>query len=232
MVLNRGDDYSLGNACGGRQILTFGLDAPSRNVDYGIARQAICRGKEKLVALKSLPIAGLHNASNVMAALGLCAAIGVAAERVLPELKTFRGLPHRVEKVKEINGVLYVDDSKGTNVGATLAAITGMGRPVGIILGGDGKGQDFSPLKPALAEHGRAIATIGRDAPLFEAALAGCGVAIQRCADMAEAVHWLTTQAVAGDCILLSPACASFDMYRNYEHRAACFVAAVESLKP
>ena len=230
MVLNRNDDYSLGNARFDRRMVTFGLDAPSRNVDYGIAKKAIYRGEEKLVALKSLPIAGLHNAANVMAALALCQAIGVEAAKLLPALKTFQGLPHRVEKVAEIGKVLYVDDSKGTNVGATLAAVAGMGRSVAIILGGDGKGQDFSPLKAALTQHGRAVALIGRDAKLIETALQGCGLVMQHCADMAEAVRWLAKQAQPGDCVLLSPACASFDMYRNYAHRAESFVAAVKGL--
>ncbi len=232
MVLNRDDDYCLGNAVCMSRMVTFGLDAPPRGRDYGISRNALWRGEEKLVALKALPISGLHNAANVMAALALCAAVGVEAGRVLPALKTFRGLPHRVEKVAEIDDVLYVDDSKGTNVGATLAAVAGMGRPVAIILGGDGKGQNFSPLKPALAKHGRAVALIGRDAPIIEQALAGCGIPMQRCADMAEAVRWLAGQARPGDCVLLSPACASFDMYRNYEHRAEAFIAAVKELSP
>lgn len=232
MVLNRQDDYSLGNARFGRRMVTFGLDAPSREVDYGISRQAICRGKEKLIALKSLPIAGLHNAANVMAALALCEAVGVDAARALTALKLFRGLPHRVEKAGEIGQVLYVDDSKGTNVGATLAAVAGMGRPVAIILGGEGKGQDFSPLKPALMKHGRAVALIGRDASLIAAALDGCGLPMRHCPDMQEAVVWLTGQTQPGDCVLLSPACASFDMYRNYADRAEAFVEAVRTLTP
>jgi UDP-N-acetylmuramoylalanine--D-glutamate ligase len=151
---------------------------------------------------------------------------------LIEPLKSFAGLPHRVETVAEINGVVYVDDSKGTNVGATLAAIEGMGRPVAIVLGGDGKGQDFSPLKLALARHGRAVALIGRDAEAIQTAIAGCDLPIQRCADMAGAVNWLAAQAQAGDCVLLSPACASLDMYRNYGHRAQAFIDAVEGLQP
>lgn len=230
MVLNRDDDYSLGNGLCGRRMITFGLDEPSRDADYGIQRKAIWRGEEKLIALKDLPVPGLHNAANAMAALALCAAIGVEAQRVLPALKTFRGLPHRVEKVAEIGGVVYVDDSKGTNVGATLAAIAGLGRPVAIVLGGEGKGQDFSPLKAALAEHGRAVALIGKDAEAIAAAIDGCGLPIERFADMQQAVRWLAGQARAGDCVLLSPACASLDMYRNYAHRAEVFVEAVGQL--
>jgi UDP-N-acetylmuramoylalanine--D-glutamate ligase len=131
-----------------------------------------------------------------------------------------------------MGGVLFVDDSKGTNVGATLAAIEGMGRKVAIVLGGDGKGQDFSPLKAALAAHGRAVALIGRDAPAIAAAIDGCGLPTTRCADMAEAVRWLAGQARAGDCVLLSPACASLDMYRNYAERAEAFITAVRELAP
>ena len=232
MVLNRDDDYSLVNGRCGKRMITFGLDEAPRPADYGIARKAIVRGEDKLVALKDLPIAGLHNAANVMASLGLCAAIGVEAARVLPALKSFRGLPHRVEKVADIGGVLYVDDSKGTNVGATLAAIAGMGRPVAIVLGGDGKGQDFSPLKAALAEHGRAVALIGRDAPLIGETIAGCGLPVERFDDMAGAVRWLAGQAKKGDCVLLSPACSSLDMYRNYAQRAEAFIAAVKELTP
>ena len=135
-----------------------------------------------------------------------------------------------METVAEINGVLYVDDSKGTNVGATLAAIEGMGRKLAIVLGGDGKGQDFSPLKAALEKHGRAVALIGRDAAAIEAALTGCALPLQRVADMAEAVRWLAGQVEPGDCVLLSPACASLDMYRNYAHRAQAFIDAVKEL--
>ncbi|NJD23976.1 MAG: UDP-N-acetylmuramoyl-L-alanine--D-glutamate ligase [Betaproteobacteria bacterium] len=230
MVLNRDDDWSMANGRCGRRMVTFGLSAPARNGDYGVADGAIWRGRERLVATAELQIAGLHNAANAMAALALCEAVGVAPERLLAPLKSFRGLPHRVEPVAEIGGIRFVDDSKGTNVGATLAAIEGLGCKVAIVLGGDGKGQDFSPLRSALAAHGRAVALIGRDAPAIAAAIDGCGVPTAPCADMADAVRWLAGQARAGDCVLLSPACASLDMYRNYAHRAEVFVAAVKEL--
>lgn len=229
-VLNRDDNYSLANGGCGPGMVTFGLDAPTRSMDYGIQRGAIVKGKEKLVPLKSLPIAGLHNAANVMAALALCEAVGAEMPRLLYGLKSFRGLPHRVEKIAEKAGVVYFDDSKGTNVGATLAAIVGMGCPVAIVLGGDGKGQNFAPLKAALQAHGRAVALIGRDAELIAAAIAGCGLPTERCADMASAVRWLAAQAQTGDCVLLSPACASYDMYCNYAQRAEAFIAAVKDL--
>lgn len=231
MVLNRDDDWSMANGRCGRTMVTFGLGAASRAVDYGFADGAICRGKEKLVALADLQLSGLHNAANAMAALALCEAVGVQPARVLPALKAFRGLPHRVETVAEIDGVLYVDDSKGTNVGATLAAIEGMGRKLAIVLGGDGKGQDFSPLKPALEKHGRAVALIGRDAAAIGMALEGSGVPTRIVGDMDTAVRWLAAQAQSGDCVLLSPACASLDMYRNYAHRAQAFIDAVQGLQ-
>jgi len=231
MVLNRDDDWSMANGRCGRTMVTFGLNAAPRGVDYGFADGAICRGQQKLVALADLKLSGLHNAANAMAALALCEAVGVEPGRLVEPLKTFKGLAHRVETVAEIGGVLYVDDSKGTNVGATLAAIEGMGRKVAIVLGGDGKGQDFSPLKPALEKHGRAVALIGRDAAAIGMALEGSGVPTRILGDMESAVRWLAAQAQAGDCVLLSPACASLDMYRNYAHRAQAFIDAVEGLK-
>lgn len=231
MILNRDDDWSMANGRCGRKMITFGLNAAPRGSDYGLLGGAIVRGGESLVALADLQLSGLHNAANAMAALALCEAIGVAPQRLIEPLKAFRGLPHRVETVAEIGGVMYVDDSKGTNVGATLAAIEGMGRKVAIILGGDGKGQDFSPLKTALAEHGRAVALIGRDAAAIGMAIEGCGLPTCIVPDMDAAVRWLAARAEPGDCVLLSPACASLDMYRNYAHRAQAFTAAVEGLK-
>ncbi len=232
MILNRDDDWSMANGRCGRKMLTFGLNPAPRGVDYGYADGAIFRGQEKLVAVDELQLTGLHNAANAMAALALCECVGVAPARVLPALKDFKGLPHRVETVAEIGGVLYVDDSKGTNVGATLAAIEGLGRKVAIVLGGDGKGQDFSPLKPALEKHGRAVALIGRDATAIGMALEGSGVPTRIVGDMADAVRWLAARAEAGDCVLLSPACDSLDMYKNYAHRAQAFIDAVRELKP
>lgn len=230
MILNRDDDWSMANGRCGRKMITFGLNAAPRGVDFGILDGAIVHGKEHLLALADLQLSGLHNAANAMAALALCEALGVAPARLVAPLKTFKGLPHRVETVAEIGGVRYVDDSKGTNVGATLAAIEGMGRKVAIVLGGDGKGQDFSPLKAALEKHGRAVALIGRDAAAIGMALEGSGVPTRILGDMEAAVRWLATRAEAGDCVLLSPACASLDMYRNYAHRAEAFIAAVKGL--
>ena len=231
VVLNRDDEYTGRWSGDARCVVTFGLDRPTRGDDFGLVDGCIVRGEEKLIAVAALPIAGLHNAANAMAALALGAAIGIAPQRLVDGLRSFGGLPHRVELVAEIGGVGYYDDSKGTNVGATLAAVQGMGRKVAIILGGEGKAQDFTPLKAVLAEHARAVALIGRDAELIAAAIAGHGAAERRCADLDEAVRWCAGECRPGNAVLLSPACASFDMFRNYGHRAEVFVAAVRRLE-
>ncbi|MBP9803716.1 MAG: UDP-N-acetylmuramoyl-L-alanine--D-glutamate ligase [Candidatus Accumulibacter sp.] len=231
MVLNRDDARSLAAARRDRKVITFGLGPAPRPCDYGLADGCIVHGSEKLVKLTELKLVGQHNAANAMAALALCDAIGVDPVAVLPALAAFSGLAHRVEWVAEIKGVSYFDDSKGTNVGATLAAVQGLGRPLAIILGGEGKNQDFSPLKTAIDQHARAAALIGRAAPAIAAALEGCRVPVRYCADMAEAVRWCATQAQRGDAVLLSPACASMDMYRDYAHRAEAFVAAVRAIE-
>ena len=231
MVLNRDDDRSLAAGRCGRKMVTFGLNPAPRAVDYGVASGYIVRGDEKLIALDALKLIGLHNAANAMAALALCEAVGIAPEALLPTLAEFKGLAHRVEFVAELNGIAYYDDSKGTNVGATLAALQGMGRKVALILGGEGKEQDFTPLSQALSEHARAVALIGRDAEAIALAVEGCGVPLQRCADLSDAVRWCAAQARCGDAVLLSPACASFDMFRNYEHRAEVFIQAVRDME-
>lgn len=232
-VLNRQDERVMAMALPGRQAVSFGLDAPTTAQDFGLAQRDgqtwLVRGEEGLLPLKQLPIAGLHNAANALAALALCAAIGLPLEPLIEALKKFKGLSHRVEWVAELNGVAFYDDSKGTNVGATVAAIEGLGRPLCLIAGGDGKGQDFTPLAAPLSRHGRHVALIGRDASLIEAALAG-QVALSRADDMEQAVRQAFAAAQPGDAVLLSPACASMDMYRNYAHRAEVFVAAVNKL--
>lgn len=237
-VLNRDDAWSRRMAIAGRRLISFGLDAPGDTLDFGLRTRNgetwIVQGEDFLLPIRALPIAGLHNAANAMAALALCVAIGFEAEDLIPALKSFKGLAHRVEKVAEINGITYYDDSKGTNVGATVAALEGLGgtgcQSV-VILGGDGKGQDFAPLKEAVARHAQGVVLIGRDAPMIQAAIAGCGVPIQSAADMAEAVTLATRCAQPGEAVLLSPACASFDMFKNYEHRAEVFRAAVAQLQ-
>ena len=234
-VLNRDDLRVKRMAIAGRQVISFGLDAPGDERDFGLRENRgepwIVRGDQFLIAISELPIAGLHNAANAMAALALCAAIGLDPVVLLPALRQFRGLPHRVERVAEIDGVTYYDDSKGTNVGATVAALQGMGRKVVIILGGDGKGQDFSPLKQAVAAHARAVILIGRDGPLIGEAITGCGVPVESAVDLPEAVKKSAVAARHGDAVLLSPACASFDMFRSYEHRAQVFIETVRNME-
>lgn len=227
-VVNRDDARTLAMRRFGRRVVSFGLEAPSGE-DYGLVDGVLMRGSERLLPLGELQLAGLHNATNAMAALALLEAVGIAPQRLLPALAAFRGLPHRVEKIASANGVDYFDDSKGTNVGATLAAIEGLGRKIWLIAGGDGKGQDFSPLHAAVRQHAAGVALIGRDAAALATALEGCGVAVHMAADMAEAVAWCASQATAGEAVLLSPACASLDMYRNYAHRAEVFIAAVHA---
>ncbi|MEW6165140.1 MAG: UDP-N-acetylmuramoyl-L-alanine--D-glutamate ligase [Pseudomonadota bacterium] len=234
-VLNRQDARVRRMAIPGRRLITFGLDAPAVAQDFGLRENRgepwLAQGDRFLLPVSELPIAGLHNAANAMAALALLQAVGIDPVGMLPALRAFRGLPHRVEKVAEIGGVIYYDDSKGTNVGATVAALAGLGRKSVVILGGDGKGQDFAPLRAAVAAHAHGVVLIGRDAPLIRAALTGCGVPLLDAADLDAAVGLARDRARPGDAVLLSPACASFDMFRNYGHRAEVFRAAVAALE-
>ena len=231
-VLNRDDARVKAMALAGRRAFTFGLDAPAGPDDFGVGVEAgtewLARGGERLLQRSELQLAGNHNVANALAALALCEAAGLPRDGLVATLKAFRGLPHRVEKVAErADGVSYYDDSKGTNVGATVAALEGLRCKVVLIAGGDGKGQDFSPLKDAFARYARAVVLIGRDAGAIEAAVAGCGVELLHAADMDAAVLLADARAQAGDVVLLSPACASLDMFRNYAHRAQVFIDAV-----
>ncbi|KAF7599277.1 MAG: UDP-N-acetylmuramoyl-L-alanine--D-glutamate ligase [Candidatus Dactylopiibacterium carminicum] len=230
MLLNREDALVAAMRRTDRRAHSFGLDAPADG-DYGVCDGSLCRGAERLLAANELQLVGSHNIANALAALALCEAIGLPRVRLLQGLRNFRGLPHRVERVaSRADGVDFYDDSKGTNVGATLAALQGLGRKVVLIAGGDGKGQDFSPLAPALREHARAVLLIGRDAARLHAETAASGVPFLYAGDMDEAVVLAAAQAQAGDAVLLSPACASLDMFRNYAHRAEVFIAAVHRL--
>ncbi|WIV98943.1 UDP-N-acetylmuramoyl-L-alanine--D-glutamate ligase [Kinneretia aquatilis] len=240
-----------------RAVTRFGLDAPDRPGDFGLVEEGgmawLVRAREQDETLKrrkdeeeeivlqrlmpadALRVRGRHNAANALAALALASAAGCALAPMLHGLREYRGEPHRVEHVTTIAGVDFYDDSKGTNVGATVAAITGLGADrapakLVLILGGDGKGQDFSPLAAGVARHARAVALIGRDGPQIAAALADCGVPLQAHESLEAATAWCQAQAQSGDSVLLSPACASLDMFRNYAHRAEVFVAAVQQL--
>jgi UDP-N-acetylmuramoylalanine--D-glutamate ligase len=231
-VVNRDDPRSDAMRIAGRRQVSFGLNVPTGMNDWGIKQEGaetwLMQGAQKIMRAAELQVTGLHNVANALAALALCRSLDMPLAPLVRALRAFRGLPHRVEKVAEIAGISYYDDSKGTNVGATEAALKGLGKPAVVILGGDGKGQDFSPLKAAVAQHARAAVLIGRDAPLIEKALAGCGKPVLNAHDMDEAVSMAAAIAKAGDAVLMSPACASFDMYRNYLHRAEVFIAAVK----
>lgn len=233
-VLNRDDAWSVGMARAGRTVATFGLDAPRSDAEWGITaargKRVLAHGARELLAVDELPVAGLHNAANALAALALVHVIDLPEAPLPAALRGFRGLPHRMQRVAEVSGVAFYDDSKGTNVGATVAALSGMARPVVLIAGGDGKGQNFAPLAAPVTAHARAVVLIGRDAAALAGALAGRGVPLTRASSMEEAVRAAFRASRPGDAVLLSPACASYDMFRNYMHRAEVFVAAVKAL--
>jgi len=190
---------------------------------------------QRLMPADALRVRGRHNAANALAALALATAIDCPLAPMLHGLREYAGEPHRVQYVASLDGVDAYDDSKGTNVGATVAALNGLGADKApaklvVILGGDGKGQDFAPLAEPVRRHARAVATIGHDAPAIESALAGSGVPVQRHETLQGATRWSFERAQAGDAVLLSPACASLDMFRNYGHRAEVFVAEVREI--
>ncbi len=231
-VLNRDDLFVRAMARPQRRHVWFSLE--DAGADYALAerdgRHWLCAGGEALLPFDAMQLVGLHNAANALAALALCEAAGLPRAGLLAGLTTFKGLAHRVEHVLTHEGVDFIDDSKGTNVGATEAALKGMTRPVVLIAGGDGKGQDFSPLAPALARIGRAVLLIGRDAPVVRQALAGLALPLIDCATLEEATWRGFELAQTGDVVLLSPAYASFDMFRGYAHRAEVFIASAREL--
>jgi len=233
-VLNRDDARSGAMALPGRTVYRFGLEAPRGSNEWGLVQREhqawLARGDRTLMPADELPVAGMHNAANALAAGALCHAIGIADAPITAALRAFRGLPHRVEKVAVINGIAFYDDSKGTNVGSTVAALSGFARPVVLIAGGDGKGQDFGPLRAPVTRHARAVILIGRDRERIALALDGCGVLLERAPDMEQAVRKALAVCRDGDAVLLSPACASLDMFRNYVHRGEVFAAAVQAL--
>jgi len=233
MVLNADDRLVMRMRDSGRRTASFRLSRPLEAQDYGldefIGETWLVRGKQPLIRAREVPLAGRHNVANVLAAMALAEAAGVSADAACAAVRGFKGLKHRTELVAEHDNVRWYDDSKGTNVGATVAALNGMTAPVVLIAGGDGKGQDFSELRPACVQHARAVVLIGRDAPLIETALGG-SVPVHRARDMHDAVRRAASCAQPGDVVLLSPACASFDMFRNYEHRAEVFRAAVQEV--
>jgi len=191
----------------------------------------------RLMPADALKIRGLHNASNALAALALCRAAGLPLAPLLHGLRDYAGEPHRVELVGNIDGIDYYDDSKGTNVGATVAALQGLGKAftgedqqILLIAGGDGKGQDFAPLAEPVSRYVRAVLLIGKDAPALKAAIEPSGVPCFDLDDLPRAVRRAAGLARAGDSVLLSPACASLDMFTNYAHRAQVFVDTVREI--
>jgi UDP-N-acetylmuramoylalanine--D-glutamate ligase len=229
-VLNRDDAYS--RAMAGGETWTFGLDAPRDATQWGVdrARGVMRRGDEDILPVAQMAMPGLHNVANGLAAHALGSAIGLAKPAMARALREFRGLPHRVQPVAEARGVRFYDDSKGTNVGAAVAALEGFDVPVVLIAGGDGKQQDFAPLAPAVKAHARAVVLIGRDGATIGGALASTGVTLRSAATMEDAVAAAFELARPGDAVLLSPACASFDMFRNYGHRGDVFAEAARAL--
>jgi UDP-N-acetylmuramoylalanine--D-glutamate ligase len=266
-VLNRDDATVMRMASATGVNVTFGTDAPTLRDDLGLNNErgvlwlatavpAEEEGEPKkrkkndpppppvecmvknLMPADALQIRGVHNASNALAALALCRAIDLPLAPLLHGLREYRGQPHRVELVGAINEVEYYDDSKGTNVGATVAALNGLGKAftgaeqrLVVIMGGDGKGQDFTPLAEPASRYVRAVLLIGRDAPLLRTALEPSGVELEDCGtDLPLAVRRAGELAQAGDAVLLSPACASMDMFKNYAHRAQVFIDAVRDI--
>ena len=188
------------------------------------------QGRTPLLRVDELPIRGWHNVANALAACALARTLGVSHQALAEGLRSFHGLAHRLQLVASRNGVDWYDDSKGTNVGATVAALRGLGKKTILILGGDGKGQDFSPLAGPVSQFARRVLLIGRDAPRIAEALKGSGVKLEDCGSLEEAVEKALRNAAPGDAVLLSPACASWDMFRDYRHRGEVFAAAVKRL--
>jgi UDP-N-acetylmuramoylalanine--D-glutamate ligase len=229
-VVNVDDARVRAMPIAGQRVITFSLQDPS--ADYFLAREPepvlACRG-EALLPMSAIRLQGEHNAANALAALAMCEALELPRVPVLDALAAFGGLPHRAQWVADVGGVRFVNDSKGTNVGATIAAVSGLAGPLVLIAGGEGKNQDFGELRPVCQGKVRHVVLIGRDAPRLAAALEGV-CSSERVADMRAAVGAARAAAQPGDTVLLSPACASLDMFRDYAHRGDEFAAAVRSL--
>jgi len=232
MIVNRDDATVMAMIEEGRKCVSFGLDAPTENnfgrIDYQ-GELWLAHGNERLLPVSELRLAGEHNQANVLAALALGEQAGLSMIAMLDVLRKFTGLPHRTQWVASIDGVNWYDDSKGTNVGATLSAIRGFSEPIVLIAGGQGKGADFRPLRDVVEENTRAVILLGEDAQKIESALAGV-VPVTCVKDMESAVGEAKSQSRSGDVVLLSPACASFDMYAGFEARGEAFVGAVNKL--
>ena len=241
VVYNRDDSLSRPLVPDVTPIQSFGLNAPDLN-QYGVLREAdgtmwLARGLERLIKTSDLYIQGMHNVANALACIALGEAVGLPLQSMLNTLKHFKGLEHRCEYVQTIANVRYYNDSKGTNVGATLAAIDGLGAAIAVkqgklalILGGQGKGQDFKPLRTAIQKYVKAVILIGEDAALIEQAIQG-STTILYANSLKDAVDLAQQATQAEDVVLLSPACASFDMFKSYNDRGQQFVACVNALQ-
>ena len=240
VVYNRDDSLTRPLVPDATPMQSFGLNAPDMN-QYGILKENdgtmwLARGRERILKSSEMYIQGTHNVANALACLALGEAIGLPLASMLETLKTFKGLEHRCEFVKEVQGVRYYNDSKGTNIGATLAAIDGLGAAiepqqgkVAIILGGQGKGQDFTALRDALSKYAKLAVLIGEDRAVIEQAIAGT-ITLLHAASLQEAVELCQQHTQAHDVVLLSPACASFDMFKGYSERGHQFVECVNTL--
>jgi UDP-N-acetylmuramoylalanine--D-glutamate ligase len=231
-VINLDDPLVVAMPRPGQKTVSFSLRA-SIGADYAVATRDgewwLTRRDEALLPVSAMKIKGLHNAANALASLALGDALGLAMPAMLEELSTFTGLPHRSQWVADVDGVTYINDSKGTNVGATIAAVSGMQGPLVMIAGGDGKNQDFAVLADAFRGKVRHTVLIGRDAAAIAAALNGV-CTLEMCITLEDAVRAAAKAAQPGDTVLLSPACASLDMFRDYTHRGAVFTQAVKEL--
>ena len=232
-VLNRADPWSMSMRRAGTPTCTFGDDPPTLPEEFGLVehgnQSSLARGNQSLLACDELGVSGAHNAQNALAALALTQSFEVPLAAQQAVLRSFAGMPHRHQLIGSINGVNIIDDSKATTVVATAAALTGSVRPTWLIAGGDGKGQDFASLGGVAARHCKAVHLIGRDAASIAASLTVHGVAHRIFDSLEDATHAALESAQAGDQVLLSPACASWDMFRNYGHRAQVFAGAVQS---
>jgi UDP-N-acetylmuramoylalanine--D-glutamate ligase len=234
VVVNRDDPLTIALVAPGVEVISWRLREPELN-GFGLrlldGREWLCHGFERLLPVDEMGFAGRHNVANALAALALGSAAGLPAVAMTAALQSFRGLPHRCQLVTTINGVRFIDDSKGTNVGATEAALAGLGgeRDIVLIAGGQAKGADFKGLQGAVRRHCKLLVLIGEDAAELEQALAQC-VRVVHADSMADAVACAADAAMPGDTVLLSPACASFDMFSGYVQRAEVFCAAVMAL--
>ena len=233
-VINRDDDNVVAMESGQNFVSGFTLNEPAHG-DYGLRifeeKTWLCKGGKKLISADEMKMSGTHNLANALAALALGEAASISMHDMLIALKKFTGLKHRTQWVAEKNHVTWVNDSKGTNVGATLAAITGIKakNKLTLIAGGIAKDADFSPLRKAVCENVRTVVLIGKDAPQIEQVLQGC-VPVFYAKDMQDAVHIAADLSHPGDTVLLSPACASFDMFNSYEHRGDVFIESIKDL--